>query len=77
MCLYILLVMDLEIMRKRRKRVVYGQPKIRWGALTSDKAQELGWKLLAMGAWRSSGDASCMWTTTPECIRVAAREVLG
>ncbi|XP_075091534.1 uncharacterized protein LOC107779112 [Nicotiana tabacum] len=31
-------------------------------------------KLLAM---RSSGDASCMWTTTAKCIRVAAREVLG
>ncbi|XP_019259361.1 PREDICTED: uncharacterized protein LOC109237502 [Nicotiana attenuata] len=25
----------------------------------------------------SSGDASCMWTTTVKCIRVAAREVLG
>ncbi|XP_019226630.1 PREDICTED: craniofacial development protein 2-like [Nicotiana attenuata] len=31
-----LLVVDLEIVRKRRKRVVYGQPKIRWGALTSE-----------------------------------------
>nr|XP_016449544.1 PREDICTED: uncharacterized protein LOC107774504 [Nicotiana tabacum] len=30
-----------------------------------------------MGAWRSSGDASCMWTTTAECIGVAVREVLG
>ncbi|XP_019231106.1 PREDICTED: craniofacial development protein 2-like [Nicotiana attenuata] len=33
-----LLVMDLKIVRKRRKRVVYGQPKIRWCTLTSDKA---------------------------------------
>ncbi|XP_009792076.2 uncharacterized protein [Nicotiana sylvestris] len=73
-----LLVMDLEIVRKRRKRAMYGQPRIRWRALTSDKAQELGGgKLLAMGAWRSSGDASCLWTTTMECIRVVAREVLG
>nr|XP_016468857.1 PREDICTED: craniofacial development protein 2-like [Nicotiana tabacum] len=45
-----LLVMDSEIMWKRKKRAVYGQPRIRWGALTSDKAQELGRKLLAMGA---------------------------
>ncbi|XP_070049131.1 uncharacterized protein [Nicotiana tomentosiformis] len=30
-----------------------------------------------MGAWRSSGDASAMWTTTAQCIREAAREVLG
>ncbi|XP_019227885.1 PREDICTED: uncharacterized protein LOC109209143 [Nicotiana attenuata] len=42
--------MDLEIVRKRKKRVVYGQPRIKWGALTYDKAHELGGKLLAMGA---------------------------
>nr|XP_016484606.1 PREDICTED: craniofacial development protein 2-like [Nicotiana tabacum] len=37
-----LLVMYLEIVRKRRKMFVYGQPRMRWGAMTSDKAQELG-----------------------------------
>ncbi|XP_070005726.1 uncharacterized protein [Nicotiana sylvestris] len=30
-----------------------------------------------MGAWRSSGDASIMWSTTVDYIRKAAREVLG
>ncbi|XP_009627266.2 uncharacterized protein [Nicotiana tomentosiformis] len=30
-----------------------------------------------MGAWRSSGDASAMWTTTAQYIREATREVLG
>ncbi|XP_070005907.1 uncharacterized protein [Nicotiana sylvestris] len=29
-----------------------------------------------MGAWRSSGDANTMWSMT-DCIRKAAREVLG
>ncbi|XP_070019500.1 uncharacterized protein [Nicotiana sylvestris] len=29
-----------------------------------------------MGAWKSSGDASTMWSTTADCIREAAREVL-
>ncbi|XP_070004186.1 uncharacterized protein LOC142163483 [Nicotiana tabacum] len=72
-----LLVMDLEIVRKRKKWDMYGQPRIRWCALTYDKAQELGQKALAMGAWRISGDASCMWTTTIECIRLATRELLG
>ncbi|XP_070050773.1 uncharacterized protein [Nicotiana tomentosiformis] len=28
-----------------------------------------------MGAWRSSGDASAMWTMTAQCIRKAARKV--
>ncbi|XP_060202733.1 uncharacterized protein LOC132631151 [Lycium barbarum] len=69
--------MDLEIKRKRRKRVVSSQPKIRWDALNKDNAQELGEQLRAMGAWRSSGDASSMWTTTAANIREAAREVLG
>ncbi|XP_070012899.1 uncharacterized protein [Nicotiana sylvestris] len=30
-----------------------------------------------MGAWRSSGDASTIWSTTADCIKKAAREVLG
>ncbi|XP_019262178.1 PREDICTED: craniofacial development protein 2-like [Nicotiana attenuata] len=53
--LHRLLVMDLEIKRSRRKRAVCRQPKIKWGNLTKDKAQELGEKLLAMRAWMSRG----------------------
>ncbi|XP_070055073.1 uncharacterized protein [Nicotiana tomentosiformis] len=69
--------MDVGIMLKRRKRFTRGSPRIRWGALTKDKAQELeGW-LSAIGAWRSSGDANTMWSATTDCIREAAREVLG
>ncbi|XP_070046491.1 uncharacterized protein [Nicotiana tomentosiformis] len=66
-----LLVIDLEIKRSRRKRAVYRQPKIKWGNLTKDK------KLLAMRAWRSTGNATSMWITIANCIREAAREVLG
>ncbi|XP_070035068.1 uncharacterized protein [Nicotiana tomentosiformis] len=75
--LHRLLVMDLEIIRKKRKRTVYGQLRIKWGALTEDKAQELGVKLLTMGAWNSSGDTSLMWTTMAQSIKKVAREVLG
>ncbi|XP_009779201.1 uncharacterized protein [Nicotiana sylvestris] len=75
--LHRLLVMDLEITRKRRKRAIYNQHKIKCRALTEAKAQELGDKLLTMGAWRSSKDASSMWTTTAQCIREATSEVLG
>ncbi|XP_075104830.1 uncharacterized protein LOC142178913 [Nicotiana tabacum] len=75
--LHRLLVMDLEIKRSRNKRTVYRKPKIKWGNLTKDKAKELGEKLLAMRAWMSRGDASGMWFTTANCIRVPAREVLG
>nr|XP_016516069.1 PREDICTED: craniofacial development protein 2-like [Nicotiana tabacum] len=62
--LHRLLVMDLEITRKRRNRAMYSQHRIKWGALTETKAQELGVKLVTIGAWRSSGDANAMWTTT-------------
>ncbi|XP_070017332.1 uncharacterized protein [Nicotiana sylvestris] len=72
-----LLVMDIRIRIRRKKRSVRGRPIIRWGALTKDKAQELEGRLSAMGAWRSSGDANTMWSTTADCIRKAAREVLG
>nr|XP_009796474.1 PREDICTED: uncharacterized protein LOC104243047 [Nicotiana sylvestris] len=36
-----LLVLDVGIRLKRRKRSARGKPRIRWGALTKDKAQEL------------------------------------
>nr|XP_016494529.1 PREDICTED: craniofacial development protein 2-like [Nicotiana tabacum] len=75
--LHRLLVMDLGITRKRRKRAMHRQHRIKWGALTEAKSQELGVKLLTMGAWRSSGDVNAMWTTTAHCIREAARETLG
>ncbi|XP_070009921.1 uncharacterized protein [Nicotiana sylvestris] len=70
-CFSWLLVMDVGTMVKRRKMSARGSPRIRWGALTKDKAQELEGRLSVMGAWRSSGDANSMWSTT------AAREVLG
>ncbi|XP_070044550.1 uncharacterized protein LOC107818936 [Nicotiana tabacum] len=75
--LHRLLVMDLEIKRSRKKREGCKQPKIKWGNLTKDKAQDLGEKLLAMRAWTSRGDASSMLFKTANYIRVAAREVLG
>ncbi|XP_070041597.1 uncharacterized protein [Nicotiana tomentosiformis] len=71
------LVMDLEITKRRRKREMYSQHRIKWGALTEAKVHELGFKLVTIGAWRSSGDASAMWTTTAQYIREVAREVLG
>ncbi|XP_070013286.1 uncharacterized protein [Nicotiana sylvestris] len=69
--------MDVGILIKRKKRFVRGQPRIKWGVLTKENAQELEGKLAAMGAWKSDGDDSIMWTTTTDCIREAAREVLG
>ncbi|XP_070010497.1 uncharacterized protein [Nicotiana sylvestris] len=68
--------MDIGIMLKRRKKSARERPRIRWGALTKDKAQELEGRLSAMGAWRR-GDVSTMWSVTSGCIREAAREVLG
>ncbi|XP_070039465.1 uncharacterized protein [Nicotiana tomentosiformis] len=47
------------------------------GSLTKDKAQELVGRLSAIGAWKSSGDASTIWSAIADCIREAAREVLG
>ncbi|XP_019260887.1 PREDICTED: uncharacterized protein LOC109238858 [Nicotiana attenuata] len=40
-----LLVMDVGIMVKRRKMSARERPRIRWGALTKDKAQELEGRL--------------------------------
>ncbi|XP_059310953.1 uncharacterized protein LOC132062387 [Lycium ferocissimum] len=45
-----LLVMDLEIKRKKKKKVVDDWARIGWGSLTSSSAQEIGEKLMAMGA---------------------------
>ncbi|XP_075080593.1 uncharacterized protein LOC142166076 [Nicotiana tabacum] len=71
-----LLVMDIGIMMKRKKRYACGRPRIRWGALTKDKSQELEGQLYAMGAWKSSGDATTMWSTTVNYVsKVEAKKV--
>ncbi|XP_075091885.1 uncharacterized protein LOC142172031 [Nicotiana tabacum] len=72
-----LLVIDVGIMLKRRKRFDRRRPRIRWDALTKDKAQELEGRLSALGASRKSGDTRIMWSTTANCLREDAREVLG
>ncbi|XP_019245202.1 PREDICTED: craniofacial development protein 2-like [Nicotiana attenuata] len=64
-----LLVMDIGIMIRRKKRSVRGHPRIRWGALTKDKAQELEERLSVMEAWRSSGDANTMWSTMADFVQ--------
>ncbi|XP_075076582.1 uncharacterized protein LOC142163219 [Nicotiana tabacum] len=69
-----LLVMDISIMIRRKKRNARGRSRLRWGALNKDKAQELDGRFSAIGSWRSSGDASAMWTTTANCVREAARQ---
>ncbi|XP_070020086.1 uncharacterized protein [Nicotiana sylvestris] len=72
-----LLVMDVSIMMKKKKRYAHGRPRNIWGALTKDKSQELDERLSVVGAWRSSGDACTMWSSTANYVREAAREVLG
>ncbi|XP_019251384.1 PREDICTED: craniofacial development protein 2-like [Nicotiana attenuata] len=42
-----------------------------------EEEEELEGRLSAMGAWRSSGDASTMWSTTANYMRQVAKEVLG
>ncbi|XP_059301856.1 uncharacterized protein LOC132053771 [Lycium ferocissimum] len=73
-----LLVMDLEIKMRKRKRVVDDRPRIKWGSLTMTGALEMGEKLRTMGAWESSGEATNMWDRTSGRIRgMVAREVRG
>ena len=69
--------MDLEIKRDRRKKTFYDRPRIKWGGLTPALYRVMGEKLMSMGAWSSSGDASTMWDKTAKCIREVATEVLG
>ncbi|XP_075086377.1 uncharacterized protein LOC142169074 [Nicotiana tabacum] len=71
------LVMDIRILIKRKKKFVWGQPRIRWGSLIKDTALDLEGKLATMRALKSGGDANGMWATMADCIREAAREVLG
>ncbi|XP_019257863.1 PREDICTED: craniofacial development protein 2-like [Nicotiana attenuata] len=50
-----LLVMDVGILMKRKKRFVWDQSRITWGALSKDNAHELESRLTNMGALKSSG----------------------
>nr|XP_016493530.1 PREDICTED: craniofacial development protein 2-like [Nicotiana tabacum] len=47
-----------------------------WEGL-DEVVQGVGGRLIVLGAWKSGGDASAMWTMTADCIMEAAREVLG
>ncbi|WMV36648.1 hypothetical protein MTR67_030033 [Solanum verrucosum] len=72
-----LLVMDLEIKRGRKKKVVFDRPRIKWGGLTPALSREMGEKLTGMGAWSGSEDADTMWNKAASCIREVASKVLG
>ncbi|KAG5573068.1 hypothetical protein H5410_062834 [Solanum commersonii] len=72
-----LLVMDLEIQRDRRKKLVANRPRIKWGGLTPALFREMSEKLMEMGAWSGSGDADTMWNKAASCIREVASKVLG
>ncbi|KAK4373064.1 hypothetical protein RND71_008448 [Anisodus tanguticus] len=54
-----LLVIDLEI-KMEKKKVVDDRLRIKWGSLTMASAKEMRERLIAKGAWGSSGDASGM-----------------
>ncbi|XP_019264097.1 PREDICTED: uncharacterized protein LOC109241779 [Nicotiana attenuata] len=69
--------MDVGLWVKRKRRGARGRLRIRWGALTKEKAQELERRLADGGAWRSSGEADAMWSVTANLVREAARDVLG
>ncbi|KAG5576479.1 hypothetical protein H5410_056613 [Solanum commersonii] len=64
-----LLVMDLEIMRARRKKIASDRPRIKWGGLTPALSREMG--------ENGSGDADAMWNKAANCIREVASKVLG
>ncbi|KAG5586166.1 hypothetical protein H5410_046600 [Solanum commersonii] len=72
-----LLVMDLEIKRDRRKKLVADRPRIKWGGLTPALSREMSEKLMEMGAWSGSGDVDTMWNKAASCIREVASKVLG
>ncbi|XP_049399974.1 uncharacterized protein LOC125864075 [Solanum stenotomum] len=72
-----LLVMDLEIKKDRRKKIVFYRPRIKWGGLTTALSREMGEKLTGMGAWSGNGDADTMWNKAASCIREVASKVFG
>ncbi|XP_075106894.1 uncharacterized protein LOC142179902 [Nicotiana tabacum] len=66
-----LLVMDVGILVKRKKRFVQGQPRIMSGVLAKDNVKDLEGRLAAMGAWKSGRDANVMWTSKVEVKKAA------
>lgn len=46
---------ELEIKKGEEKRGMYGRPKIKQGALTKEKSQKLGKKVVIVRAWRAVG----------------------
>ncbi|KAF3673686.1 Leukotriene A-4 hydrolase -like protein [Capsicum annuum] len=63
-----LLVVDLEIIKERRRKGVEYQLRIRWGSLTLASTLDIRDKLMARKAGGSGGDADSMWDKTVSCI---------
>ncbi|VFQ67678.1 unnamed protein product [Cuscuta campestris] len=72
-----LLVMDVMIRWVKHRRATGGNTQIRWRRLSGEKISELIKRVQEKGAWESAGEATDMWAQTANCIREAAREVLG
>ncbi|VFR01490.1 unnamed protein product [Cuscuta campestris] len=75
--LHKLLVMDVRIRWVKHRRVSGGNAHIRWRRLSGENISELVRRVQEKGAWESAGEAADMWAQTANCIREAAREVLG
>ncbi|XP_047259065.1 uncharacterized protein LOC124891345 [Capsicum annuum] len=55
-----LLVMDLFMKRRKKRRVNEGRPRIRWGGLMSDSALKIVEKVAILGVWDCRGDVDAM-----------------
>ncbi|VFQ70979.1 unnamed protein product [Cuscuta campestris] len=69
--------MDVRIRWVKHRRVSSGNTHIRWMRLSGENISELIRRVQEKGARESAGEAADMWTQTANCIREAAREVLG
>ncbi|VFQ73396.1 unnamed protein product [Cuscuta campestris] len=69
--------MDVRIRWVKKRRVSSGNAHIRWRRLSGENISELIRQVQKKGAWESAGEAADMLTQTANCIREAARDLLG
>ncbi|XP_043710378.1 uncharacterized protein LOC122659315 [Telopea speciosissima] len=72
-----LVVLDMYLGTRHRKKAKQVCPKIRWGRLQGALLESFTEKMALQGRWDFEGDINEMWINMTTCIKKVAKEVLG
>ena len=71
------MVMDVRVKRRAKRRIHSGAPQIKWWHLKSEKQRIFQQRILEGGLREPHGSANDMWERMAHEIKIVAKEMLG